>query len=181
MKTFSLTIIVLLLLASVAVGQNTGTSKKMPPPKGSAPKDGDALYGNYAGKLEKFLEIKLTEAQKEKIRQATGTLEEQGKRSVEQSKYIEKNQPEISRLMQKQFAAAQTLDEPATLAAIIEHRKFLEAGPVKAVTDGVRAALTAAQRKKWDDKQEAIDKESAAKRVKAAAAQKKASEKTGTK
>lgn len=181
MKSCSLMLIVLLLLAPVAVGQNTGTSKKMPPPKGSAPKDGDVLYGNYAGKLEKFLEIKLTEPQKEKIRQATGTLEEYGKRNVEQMKYIEKNMPEIERLLQKQYTAAQVLDEPAILAAIIEHRKFLEAGPVKVTTDGVRAALTAAQRKKWDDKLEAMDKESAAKRVKAAAAQKKASEKTGTK
>lgn len=181
MKNHSLTVVLMLLLASVAVGQNTGTSKKMPPPKGSAPKDGEALYGNYAGKLEKFLEIKLTEPQKEKIRQATGTLTEYGKMNDEQMKYIEKNLPEINRLLQKQTAAAQALDEPATLAAITEHRKFLEAGPVKAVTDGVRAALTPAQRKKWDDKLETMDKESAAKRVKAAAAQKKASEKTGTK
>ena len=181
MKSVSLTVAVMLLLASVAVGQNAGTSKKMPPPKGPPAKDGDVLYGNYSGKLEKFLEIKLTEAQKEGIRKATGTLTEYGKMNDEQLKYIEKNQAQLNTLMQKQFTAAQAQDEPAVLAAITEHRKLLEAGPVKAVTDGVRAVLTAAQRKKWDDKLETMDKESAAKRVKGVAAAKNGSDKAGTK
>lgn len=130
------------------------------PAKKPGKSDPQPIYGGYVAKLEKYLETKFSAEQVKRIREVTGTLEEETRKRFENLKYLEKHQPEIRASVERLQAAIMAGDEPGIRKAIEDRHAILEGSPGEKLESEVRAVLPSNLQRKWEaKKKKAIDDE----------------------
>jgi hypothetical protein len=126
------------------------------------------LYSSYIKKLQAIIKVPLTEQQITKIRQVTGTYEEEMKVRAEDMRYLESKQDDIHALNKRMAEAGGKGDEINVRKAVAEHRALLAAGPAGKFDVETRKILNETQRKNWKKWEDDLDEKRVQNLLKAA-------------